>query len=73
MALLLREIAGNRMDIDHLVEIFKLCGIKPVSYTHLDVYKRQAAVHKEKTGLSRFGEEDRLIPVFTLVLYYGTA
>ena len=42
-----------------------------------DEYERQikaiAAVHKEKTGLSRFGEEDRLIPVFTLVLYYGTA
>ena len=32
MSLLLREIAGNRMDIDHLVEIFKLCGIKPHAF-----------------------------------------
>ena len=40
-----------------------------------DEYERQikaiAAVHKEKTGLAHFGEEDRLIPVFTIVLYYG--
>lgn len=40
-----------------------------------DEYERQikaiASVHKEKTGFARFGKEDHLIPVFTLVLYYG--
>ena len=29
-------------------EVSELCDVKPVSYTHLDVYKRQAMTTKPK-------------------------
>ena len=36
--------------IDTLVGIFQSSGFAPVSYTHLDVYKRQALYHRSGSG-----------------------
>ena len=69
----LKDKIVDKMPLEEIVDVFEqMCSIPPVSYTHLDVYKRQGVYSRAvKKGLKRFFIEniavDALNPLWKLL------
>ena len=44
-----------RCRVDYYIDVVKALGLSPVSYTHLDVYKRQSRRNAGESGAKRDG------------------